>query len=79
MLTEKIGDKSAINQKIGDKKQAIINYIKEKGSAKTAEISDLLKLSPSRTRDYLKELIDEGYLIALGANKNRKYVIEKNK
>lgn len=77
MLTEKIGDKSAINQKIGDKKQAIINYIKEKGSAKTAEISVLLKLSPSRTRDYLKELVDEGYLIALGANKNRKYKLKK--
>ena len=77
ILTEKIGDKSAINSKIGDKKQAIINYIKKKGFAKTAEISDLLKLSTSRTRDYLKELVDEGYLIALGANKNRKYKLKK--
>ena len=68
-----IGDKSAINIKIGDKKQAILDFIKEKGSAKTAEISDFLKLSPSRTRDYLRELVNEGFLTASGANKNRMY------
>ena len=61
----------------GAGKTTVINYIKEKGSAKTAEISDLLKLSPSRTRDYLKELVNEGCLIALGANKNRKYKLKK--
>ena len=68
-----IGDKSAINIKIGDKKQAILDFIKQKGSAKTAEISSFLGLGPSRTRDYLRELVNEGYLTISGANKNRTY------
>ena len=72
-ISKFIGDKSAINIKIGDKKQAILDFIKQKGFAKTAEISDFLKLSPSRTRDYLRELVNEGFLTASGANKNRTY------
>ena len=71
------GDKSAINIKIGDKKQAILDFIKEKGSAKTAEISDFIKLSPSRTRDYLRELVNDGLLTAEGANKNRTYFLNR--
>ena len=47
-----IGDKSAINPEIGDKKQQIL---------------------ASRTRDYLKQLVEEGKLLAMGANKNRTY------
>ena len=70
-----IGDKSAIKIKIGDKKQAILDFIKQKGFAKTAEISGFLKLSPSRTRDYLRELVSEGYLTTSGANKNRMYLL----
>ena len=70
---EIIGDKSAIKIKIGDKKQAILNFIKEKGSAKAIEVSEFIGLSPSRTRDYLKELVSDGHLKTSGANKNRVY------
>ena len=59
--------------KIYDKKQAILDFIKQNGFAKTAEISGFLKLNPSRTRDYLRELVSEGYLTTSGANKNRMY------
>ena len=71
--SEIIGDKSAIKIKIGDKKQAILKFIKEKGSAKAIEVSEFIGLSPSRTRDYLKELVSDGHLKTSGANKNRIY------
>ena len=36
-------------------------------------ISEYADLKPSRARDYLKELINEGIIVAEGANKNRVY------
>lgn len=68
------GNKSAIKSKIGDKKQAIINYFNQNKCAKASEIASFIKLSPSRTRDYLAELVKEGYLRTEGANKNRIYI-----
>ena len=79
----KIGDKkSAI--KIGDKKseiketikRIIIEYLTEHASAKTSEISEILQLQVSRTRDYLSELVKEGILESEGGNKNRIYKLK---
>ena len=76
----KIGDKkSAI--KIGDKKSAvkesikiqIIEFLTDYAEAKTSEIAEYIGLKPSRTRDYLKELISENIVVAEGANRNRIY------
>ena len=36
-------------------------------------ISKAIGLKPSRTRDYLKQLVDEGILEVEGEYKNRKY------
>ena len=40
-------------------------------------ISKAIGLKPSRTRDYLKQLVDEGILEVEGEYKNRKYRIKK--
>jgi len=40
-------------------------------------ISKAIGLKPSRTRDYLKQLVDEGILEVEGEYKNRKYRINK--
>ena len=80
---EKIGDKkSAI--KIGDKKSAIkekiketiIEYLTDNASAKAADIAEKIDLKPSRTRDYLKELIDDDIVVTEGANRNRVYKLK---
>ena len=77
---EKIGDKkSAI--KIGDKKSAInakmketiIAYLTDNPEAKASSIAEYIGLKPSRTRDYLNELIAEGIVVAEGSNRNRTY------
>ena len=74
-----IGDKSAI--KNGDKsvvetedaRHKIIEYIKFNSVCKASDISDLLNLKPSRTRDYLSMLVADNILVAEGANRNRVY------
>lgn len=67
----KTGDKkSAIN--IAYKRQ-IIAYLTDHVEAKTAEIASVIQLKPSRTREYLAELVKEDILVAEGGNRNRKY------
>jgi len=79
--TEKIGD----NEKIGDKKsaintrtkQAILDYMKGKEFVKARDIAEAINLKPSRTRDYLSELVKEGLIIAEGSKRNRIYRLKK--
>ena len=71
LTLKKIGDKkSAINAKM---KETIMGFIVDHGEAKTSSISEYIGLKPSRTRDYLNELIAEGVIIADGSNRNRTY------
>ena len=79
--TEKIGD----NGKIGDKKsainkrtkQAILDFMKGKDFVKASDVAEAINLKPSRTRDYLGELVKEGVIIADGSNRNRIYKLKK--
>ena len=79
--TEKIGD----NGKIGDKKsainsrtkQAILDYMKGREFVKARDIAEAINLKPSRTRDYLGELVKDGFIIAEGSNRNRIYRLKK--
>ena len=56
-----------------DKPTIILAYLKEKGSCKTAELSAILGLKPTQTKAYLYQLLQEGKIMAHGANKNRMY------
>ena len=68
-----VDKKSAINE---TNKSRIIDYLTEHISAKSSEIADYLGLKSSRTRDYLKELIEEKAVITEGSNKNRVYKLK---
>lgn len=81
-------EKSAI--KTGDKKSAvktdgkitahnkelIIQYLTEHVSATTNELAGVLDLKVSRVRDLLSQLQSEGYIIAVGSNRNRTYKLK---
>ncbi|MDD6032049.1 MAG: ATP-binding protein [Oscillospiraceae bacterium] len=68
---EKIGDKkSAINARM---KESIIVYLTDHAEAKASSIAGYIGLKPSRTRDYLNELIAEGVVVASGSNRGRTY------
>lgn len=56
-----------------DKPTIILAYLKEKGSCRTAELSTLLGLKPTQTKAYLYKLLQEGKIVAHGANRNRTY------
>ena len=56
-----------------DKPTIILTYLKDKGSCRTAELSELLGLKPTQTKTYLYKLLKEGKIVAHGANKNRTY------
>ena len=72
---QKIGDKkSAINE---EAKQKIMEYFEKHGEAKASDIELAIGLKSSRTRDYLKVLVEEGKLIAVGERKGRIYKLNK--
>ena len=80
-INQNIGDKSVINQKIGDKsvincKEKILEYLGKYAESRTQDISLYIGLKLSRTKDYLSELVEEGKIIANGANKNRTYSLK---
>ena len=56
-----------------DKPTIILAYLKDKGNCRTAELSALLGLKPTQTKAYLYKLLQEGKIVAHGANKNRTY------
>ena len=62
--------KSAIKNQ---NKELIIDFLTRNVSAKASEIAEILDLKPSRTRDYLSELIADGVIVAEGSNRNRTY------
>ena len=67
----KTGDKkSAISAKM---KETIIAYLTDHTEAKAASIAEYIGLKPSRTRDYLNELVAEGVVVVQGGNRNRTY------
>lgn len=77
---KKAGSKKSVI-KIGDKKSAvsasmkegIIAYLTDHAEAKASSVAEYIGLKPSRTRDYLNELIAEGIVVAEGGNRNRTY------
>lgn len=76
-MNEDDGDKNAqnsqnINRNLEIRRQ-ILDFIADKEISDSKSISKAIGLKPSRTRDYLKELVDEGLLETEGEYKNRKY------
>ena len=68
--TTKIGDKkSVINERV---KESIISYLTDNPEGKTKDFFGHIGLGVSRTRDYLRELVDEGIIVAEGASSKAK-------
>lgn len=59
-----------------DNRRKIISFIADNKISDSKSISKAIGLKPSRTRDYLRQLVDEGILEPEGKFKNRKYKIK---
>lgn len=73
-MTKSIDKKSTEKTKVH--KAAVIDYLTENITAKTPEISDLLGIMDARTSRLLSEMVDEGIIVAEGANRNRVYKLK---
>ena len=60
-----------------ENRRQIIDFIADNGISDAKSISKAIGFKPSRTRDYLKQLVDEGVLEVEGEYKSRKYKIKK--
>lgn len=55
------------------KRQMIIDYLTEHREASTNELAKYLNLSPSSVREYIRNLIGDGIVIAVGNSRSRVY------
>ena len=60
-----------------ENRRQIVDFIADNGISDSKAVSKAIGLKPSRTRDYLKQLVDEGILEVEGEYKSRKYKIKK--
>lgn len=58
------------------KKQLIIEYLTDSVSASIGEIAEYIQLNPSRTRDYLQELLAQDIVTAVGSNQGQVYQLK---
>ena len=62
--------------KENDSRSMFAEYMSQHGASSTAEISAFSGLSPQRTRAILAKMVEDGIVIAEGANKTRKYRLQ---
>ncbi len=62
--------------KENDRRSMFAEYMSQHGASSTAEISAFSGLSPQRTRAILAKMVEDGIVIAEGANKKRKYRLQ---
>ena len=80
-MNEEEADKNEQKTEIGNRneenRRQIIDFVADNEISDSKSISKAIGLKPSRTRDYLKQLVDDGVLEIEGEYKNRKYKIKK--
>jgi len=59
-----------------DRKELILDYVRENGSISNKEARELLGLAESTTKRILVSMVDEGNLAVEGNKRNRQYVIK---
>ena len=74
---DKNGSKTEKQNRNDDYRRQITDFIADNKISDSKTVSKAIGLKASRTRDYLKQLVDEGILEIEGEYKNRKYKIKK--
>ena len=75
--SDKNGSKTEKRNRNEENRRQIVDFIADNGISDAKSISKAIGLKPSRTRDYLKKLVNEGILEVKGEYKSRKYKIKK--
>jgi predicted HTH transcriptional regulator len=56
-----------------NQKKAILKLIRQQDEVKSSDLIDVLNVSEQRIRRLLLEMVNEGVIISLGSNRNRRY------
>lgn len=60
--------------KSSDKKELILQYVKQNGSITSKDVKEMLNISESYAKQLLVSMVNDMILETVGANKNREYV-----
>jgi predicted transcriptional regulator len=77
--TDKNEQKTEKRNRNEENRRQIIDFIADNEISDSKTVAKAIGLKPSRTRDYLKQLVADGILEIEGEYKNRKYKIKKGK
>lgn len=75
--TDKNEQKTEKRNRNEENRRQIIDFIADNEISDSKTVAKAIGLKPSRTRDYLKQLVADGILEIEGEYKNRKYKIKK--
>lgn len=64
----------ALSYHLQGQRDVVLHYLETHRSITTAEVCELLQLSTTQARKMLMEMAEEGILMSLGQNKNRRYI-----
>jgi len=76
---DKMSDKISDNSAVSDKKyrSELLAHLAEKSETSAAEAAVIIGRTAKTARRVLLQLVDEGVVVATGANKNRKYQMKQ--
>jgi len=78
-VSNNVSDKILMCDNVSDNalKQLILSYIKTHSEINTTTAAGLIDRSPGTARRMLSRFVDEGLIISVGANRNRRYILPK--
>ena len=77
-MTDKMTDKPKMTDKMTQRKELIISYIKQNGQITNSEAREILGMSPATVKRLMGEMVDDKILIEEGEYKGRKYRLFEN-
>jgi ATP-dependent DNA helicase RecG len=72
-----VSDKMSDNVSVNAPQQKILSHIETHGEINTTVAAGLIDRSPGTARRVLSHLVDAGVIVAIGANRNRRYKISE--
>ena len=60
-----------------EQEKAVLEYLQEKGSIKSKQVETLLNIKESRTRELLRQLLDNGVIERKGQGRSTYYTLAK--
>lgn len=78
-MYQAMGNKAAYTRQLGfstlQNEQMVLNYIRQHGQIKRAEVMELCRLSEGQAKDLLKQLKEKNFLLQYGERRGNYYTL----